>query len=80
MFGSRVIKPGPLVGFTRVIQAQVVVDGLGGQHGGQAFRQRLEAVQGAIAPHADEPFDPQLAQAGLNQVNLRALVRVEVIP
>jgi hypothetical protein len=46
-----------------VVQAPVVVDGLGCQHGGQVFGQCLHAVEGAVAADADQPLDVQGLQA-----------------
>src|SRR5439155_23951588 len=52
----------PLVGLMAVVQSQVVVDGFGGQHGGEVVGQRLHAVERAVAADANEPFDVQTPQ------------------
>ena len=52
----------PLVGLMAVVQPQVVVDGFGGQHGGEVVGQRLHAVERAVAADANEPFDVQTPQ------------------
>src|SRR5262249_50516121 len=55
--------PAPLVGLVAVVQAEVVVDRLGREDGGEPLGQRLEAVEGAVAAHADEPRDLQAGHA-----------------
>ena len=47
----------PLVGLVPVVQAQVVVDGLGREHGGEELGEGLQAVQRAVAADADEAVD-----------------------
>ena len=42
--GVRVLDPHPFVGLARIVQAEIVVDGLGRENRRQALRQRLQAV------------------------------------
>ena len=48
---------GPLVGLVGVVQAEVVVDRLGGQDGGQVVAQGLHPVERAVAADADQAVD-----------------------
>ena len=42
-----------------IVEPQVVVDGLGRQHGGKVIRQGLHAAERAVAADADQPLDLQ---------------------
>ncbi len=53
----------PFVGLVGIIQAEVVVDRLGGEHGGQVVAQGLHPVERTVATDTDqavdlEPFEP----------------------
>ena len=69
----------PFVRLARIVQPQIVVDRLRRQHGRQAFGQRLQAVERAVTADGDQAFDAQLRQTRRNQVELRLLVRVDVV-
>ena len=79
MLGGGVVDAHPFVRFARIIQAQVVVNGLGRQHDGQALGQRLQAVERAVAADADQPLDAQFFQARGDQVQFLLFVRVDII-
>ena len=75
----RIRAADPFVGLARIVEAQVVVDRLGRQHGRQPFGQRLQAVQRAVAADRDQPLDAELRQTLGNQIELGGLVRVDVV-
>ncbi len=75
-----VLDANPFVGLARIIQPEIVVDGLGREHGRQAFGQRLQAVERAVAADGNQPFDAQLLQSRRDQVELVGLVGVDVVP
>ena len=54
--------PLPLVGLVAVVEAEVVVDRLGGEDDGEELGEGLEAAQRAVAAHADQAVDLELLQ------------------
>ena len=68
-----------LVRLARVVQAEIVIDRLGREHRREALGQRLEAVQRAVAAHADEPLDAEPLQAVRHGVEIGRLLRVHEI-
>ncbi len=71
--------PQPLVDLVRIIQSQVVVDRLGGQHRRQPVAQRLQPVERAVAADADQPLDLQALQAVRDVVHALRVIGVDVI-
>ena len=69
----------PFVRFVGVIQPEIVIDGLGREHHGKAFGQRLQAVEGAVAADADQAVQAQFAQAGGDHVQLLGFVGIDKI-
>src|SRR5262249_171036 len=61
--GPAVGLANPLGGFVGVVQAEVVVDRLGGEHAGDLMTQGLHAVERAVAADADESVDLKPAEA-----------------
>ncbi len=70
----------PFLGLAAIVEAQVVVDGLRSEHGREALREGLEAVQGAVAAHADEAFDAEAVEAMGDRVQGLRVVGVDVGP
>jgi hypothetical protein len=49
--------PHPFVRLVRIIQSEVVIDGLGGKDGRKALREWLQTVERAVAAHTNQAFD-----------------------
>ena len=77
--GRGIVHPHPLVRFAGIIQTEIVINGLGRQHGGQALGQRLQAVEGTVAADANEPLDAQLFQPRLDNVEVLLVFRIHII-
>lgn len=77
--GLRILRPHPFIRFIGVIEAKVVIDRLRREHDRQSFHQRLQAIERAIAADADQPFQAQLADAGVNQVQLLLFVWIDIV-
>ena len=63
VLGGGIVDAHPFVRFAGIIQAEVVVNGLGREHRRQALGQRLQAIERAVAADANQPLDAQLLQA-----------------
>jgi hypothetical protein len=70
----------PFIGFTRVVQPEVIVDCLGRQYRGKAFGQRLQAVERTVASNSNQSFDAELRQARCKKIHLLLIIRIHVIP
>ncbi len=70
----------PFVGLARIVEAQIVVDRFRGEHRRQAFDERLEAVERAVAADGNQPLDAEPRETRRDAVDLRLLVRVDVVP
>ncbi len=69
----------PFVRLVPIVEAQVVVDRLGRQHGRKEFREDLHAAQGAVPADADQPLDLQPAQPVGNLLDRGTVARVDVV-
>ena len=74
-----VLHTHPFVGFTGVVQSEIVVDRLRRQHGGQAFGQRLQAVEGTVASDGNQSFNAELLQTRREEINLVLIISIHVI-
>ena len=70
----------PFVGFARIIQAQIVVDGLWREHRGQPLRERLQTVQRAVTTDRDESINSESLQAFCDPVQFGSLLGIDVVP
>ena len=77
---SRVGPPHPFVRLAGIIQAEIVVDRLRGKHRREPLRQRLQAVERAVAADGDQPVDVQPLQASGDEVEFSAPVGIDVVP
>ena len=69
----------PLFRLAGVIEAQIVINRLGRQHHGQPVAEGLQAVERAIAAHANQPLNPKLLQVQRHLVQLLLVVRIDII-
>src|SRR5579872_3698744 len=79
LLGSRVAHAHPLVGFARVIQPEVVINGFGSENHGEAFGKRLQAIERAITADANKSLNPQLLQPGGDEVEVLLLFWIDKI-
>ncbi len=61
------------------MRAEIVVDGLGGEHGGKALGDGLQAVEGAVAADADQSFDAEFLEAAFDEVQLGFFLGIDVV-
>src|ERR1700724_3607231 len=80
VFRFWLVDANPLIWLFRVVEPEVVIVGLGRQHGRQAFREWLQTVQGAVSTHADQAFYPKPFQAMGHQIEFLRFGWVHVIP
>ncbi len=78
-FGRGIVHPHPFIRLAGIIQAQIVIDGLGSQHGGQPLGNRLQAVEGTVAANANQPLDAEFFQTRFDHVEVLFVVGIHII-
>ena len=69
----------PLVGLVEVVQAEVVVDRLGGEDDGQVLAQGLHPVERAVAADADQAVDLEPLEAVGHARDRLDVVAVDIV-
>jgi hypothetical protein len=80
VFGCGVVHPHPLIRFAGIIQPQVVINGLGRQHGGRRSASGCRPLKGAVSTDADQPLDAEFFQPRFDHVEVLFIVGINIIP
>src|SRR4030095_13332315 len=78
-FDGGVVHAHPFVGFTGIIQPEIVINGFGSENRRQSIGQGLEAVQGSVAADADQAVDLEPSEALDDLIEFFVFIRIDEV-